>query len=165
MTKYRKSSKGLGNYEVGYRRPPAETRFQPGKSGNPRGHPKGLKSIGTLLVQMLGRWITVQENGRQRRMRMQDVIVQGLVNDAARRDAHALRQLFALMDRYCGPDQQEADSASLLPDDQAIIEDFISSLQVHRNASKSETSKTEPQESKSDSEGAAALEKKNPDGD
>ena len=29
--------------EVGYGKPPAEHRFKPGKSGNPRGRPKGAK--------------------------------------------------------------------------------------------------------------------------
>ena len=28
-------------YEVGYGKPPQATRFQPGKSGNPKGRPKG----------------------------------------------------------------------------------------------------------------------------
>jgi Family of unknown function (DUF5681) len=29
-----------GDYEVGYRKPPKTTQFQPGQSGNPRGRPK-----------------------------------------------------------------------------------------------------------------------------
>ncbi len=32
------------SYEVGYAKPPAETRFKPGQSGNPRGRPKGAKN-------------------------------------------------------------------------------------------------------------------------
>jgi hypothetical protein len=31
-------------YDVGYRRPPQDTRFAPGRSGNPRGRPKGSKN-------------------------------------------------------------------------------------------------------------------------
>lgn len=31
-------------YEVGYRRPPQDTRFAPGRSGNPKGRPKGSKN-------------------------------------------------------------------------------------------------------------------------
>jgi len=32
------------DYEVGYKKPPKNTRFKPGKSGNPSGRPKGSKN-------------------------------------------------------------------------------------------------------------------------
>ena len=32
------------DYEVGYRKPPEKTRFKAGKSGNPKGRPKGAKN-------------------------------------------------------------------------------------------------------------------------
>ncbi|MGK7651962.1 DUF5681 domain-containing protein [Roseovarius sp. B08] len=32
------------DYEVGYAKPPANTRFKPGQSGNPKGRPKGAKN-------------------------------------------------------------------------------------------------------------------------
>ena len=110
-------------YSVGYGRPPLNTRFQPGKSGNPRGRPKAQKSLGQVLEEALSRRIAVNENGRQRTMRMRDVIVQGLVNDAAKRDARALRLLFSLMDRYSGDQEGAADT--LLPDDRAILEAYL----------------------------------------
>lgn len=110
-------------YAVGYRHPPLHTRFQPGKSGNPRGRPKGQKTLGQALNEALSRRITVNENGRQRTMRMRDVIVQGLVNDAAKRDARALRLVFVLMDRYSGDQDGTADM--LLPDDRAILESYL----------------------------------------
>src|SRR5439155_19699892 len=83
------------DYEIGYGRPPAATRFQPGQSGNPRGRPKGARSIGQMLQQALNRRVPVHENGRERRIRLQDAIIQGLVNDAARRNHNALRLLFS----------------------------------------------------------------------
>lgn len=128
MTKHCKPSKPAGDYRVGYRRPPPGRRFKQGKSGNPRGRPKGRKSLGRVLIEALSRRITVQENGKDRKMLMRDVIVQGLVNDAARRDPKAVRLLFALIGRYGDSLEQDTDMVSLLLQDETIIAEFVASL-------------------------------------
>ena len=62
----RKSSDGT--YSVGYGRPPEETRFKPGQSGNPKGRPKGSKNLRTLFAEELRRSVTLKENGKTRRV-------------------------------------------------------------------------------------------------
>ena len=37
------------DYEVGYAKPPKDTRFKPGQSGNPRGRPKGARNKKTEI--------------------------------------------------------------------------------------------------------------------
>ena len=39
--------------EVGYGKPPVEHRFEPGKSGNPRGRPKGAKGRRAVAKRVL----------------------------------------------------------------------------------------------------------------
>ena len=39
---------------VGYRRPPRHSRFQPGQSGNPRGRPRGVKSLSVIVRKIVG---------------------------------------------------------------------------------------------------------------
>ena len=118
-----------GNYQIGFGRPPVATRFQPGQSGNPRGRPRGARSIGQMLQQALNRRVIVHENGRERSIRLQDVILQGLVNDAARRDHNALRLLFWLLERYGQSGETAINLGELTADDSAIIERYISTLQ------------------------------------
>src|ERR1700677_3309466 len=99
MVGARMSDKGLKDREVGYGRPPQRTRFQPGRSGNPRGRPKGSKTLSAALYDALGKRIPITEHGRTRMRRVRDVIVRGLVSDAARREPQALKLLFALHNR------------------------------------------------------------------
>src|ERR1700738_509819 len=59
------------DYAVGYGKPPAETRFPKGQSGNPEGRPRGTKKLVTLLGEVLsqrfglpnpdGSWMTKAE--------------------------------------------------------------------------------------------------------
>jgi Family of unknown function (DUF5681) len=60
-------------YVVGYRRPPKTTRFVAGKSGNPKGRPKGTRSIGAILRDIIQQKIGVTENGKTRRMPVLEV--------------------------------------------------------------------------------------------
>ena len=48
---------GDGDYEVGYGRPPKETRFTPGKSGNPKGRPKRKRSLAADLRKEVERMV------------------------------------------------------------------------------------------------------------
>jgi hypothetical protein len=62
--------KGLDatDYIVGYGRPPKERQFAAGKSGNPKGRPKGSRTMGAMLQDILNQKIAVTENGKTRRI-------------------------------------------------------------------------------------------------
>jgi hypothetical protein len=40
-------------YSVGYGRPPKHTRFKPGRSGNPKGRPRGSRNLSTEMQKVL----------------------------------------------------------------------------------------------------------------
>jgi Family of unknown function (DUF5681) len=75
-------SEGKRPYAVGYKKPPAGTRFKPGQSGNLRGRPKGFKNIATAIEEELKERIPVTENGRRRTISKGEAIAKQLINKA-----------------------------------------------------------------------------------
>lgn len=92
------------DYEVGYGRPPASKRFQPGRSGNPGGRPRKQKTIGALLEQALSKRVRIQENGVTKWLSMKEIALAQLINNAAKGDLRAMKRLISLIERYSGPD-------------------------------------------------------------
>ncbi len=124
MTRSSNTRPPRGDYVVGYGRPPVSGQFKPGQSGNPKGRPKAKADFGTILEQALTARVAVQENGRRRHVSMREVIVRGLVADAARRDPKALRMLMVLLQRF-GPKPELAEAMVPSAEDQAILEDYL----------------------------------------
>jgi Family of unknown function (DUF5681) len=124
----------IGDYERGYGKPPPEHQFPPNTSGNPRGRPKGRKTIGKMLQDALQRKVKIQENGRTRTISVQEYMIINLVNDAARRDLKAIRAVFALQTQYVDSSETVLDLAELHPEDEAIVRDYIAKLAFESGA-------------------------------
>lgn len=111
-------------YEIGYRRPPASGRFKPGRSGNPKGRPKGTRNFVTLLQQELQQTVTVNENGRKRKITRQQAMVKRIVANALNGDARAILLLIDILKRTGLFSAQTAED--LLPDDyEAILDSYV----------------------------------------
>jgi len=117
-------------YEIGYGRPPAHTRFKPGHPGC-GGRPKKQRNGRTVLKDTLDERITIREGKRTRSVTKHDAIILRLVNDAASGDAKALSNLITLMRLYglIEQPQETTSTQSFTADDLAIITDFLGRLE------------------------------------
>lgn len=74
----KKPARAAGNeseYEVGYGKPPKNTRFKKGQSGNPKGRLKGRKNMSTIVSNVLDRNVTITENGQTRKVKFMEALV------------------------------------------------------------------------------------------
>jgi len=114
-------------YDIGYGKPPKETRFNRGKSGNKRGRPKVSKNTYTLLNEILGQKITVEANGRQFRISKKMAMLTQLVNKGVNGDIKAIS---TLLPHILMADIKEEDKEKLLAalnsEDKAILKMYIS---------------------------------------
>ncbi len=86
-------------YQVGYRRPPLHTRFQPGVSGNPSGRAKGSQNFKTLLDRILKEEIPLLDGDRSRKVSKAEAITRRLVIGALKGDLRSMFALFRLAEQ------------------------------------------------------------------
>ncbi len=85
--------------KVGYKQPPEHPRFKKGVSGNPKGRPRGKKTKTAFEVfnAALDRRITVKTADGETRLRLVEAIALSLVQQAAKGDRHARKEVMAFM--------------------------------------------------------------------
>jgi hypothetical protein len=84
------------DYEVGYRKPPKNTQFQKGISGNPTGRPKKSLDFDHELIRESKSFMTINENGRKKRISKHRVVVKQFIKQAMTGSVPATRAYFDL---------------------------------------------------------------------
>lgn len=114
-------------YKIGYGKPPENTKFKEGKSGNPKGRPKGSKNTYNLLNEILNQKLEVVENGKKIKISKKSAMLTQLINKGVKGDIKAITALLPHM-LMADIKEEEKDQviAALNRDDKAIIESYIS---------------------------------------
>ena len=87
------SENGSDENKVGYKKPPAATRFAKGKSGNPRGRPKGIKSKAAFAHKVLSQNVQILVDGKLRWFSIEELASRSLGKKAAEGDLSAIIKL------------------------------------------------------------------------
>ena len=111
--------------KVGYRKPPAKTRFKPGQSGNLNGRPKGSVNLKTDLRSELSEKIRIREGERSLKVSTQRAVLKALVAKALKGDARAANVVLTLVGKLFEPEAVAERVPALTADDQAILERFL----------------------------------------
>jgi hypothetical protein len=121
-------------YCVGYGRPPAETRFKPGVSGNPKGRRKKTPSFSEVTEQVLNEQIELRTGDRLLRMSNRQALVRSAIRQALNGKPRLLSVLPAIM-RYENENLQGRADANLnlAAEDEAILADFLARHKTPEN--------------------------------
>ena len=123
-------------YLVGPGRPPKEYQFKPGQSGNPKGAKRKPQSIApdlkALFERALSGKVTLRQGEKEKIISKAAAGIEQLVNQFAKGDRHARRDLLALAERLevdltagRGDTLGPAVAAALSANDEALLADYV----------------------------------------
>jgi len=110
---------------TGFTRPPRNSRFKPGQSGNPKGRPKGTRNLKTDLDNLLRKRVQIREDGEQRYVSRQELVLLALFERAAKGDARAATQLLGMIMKLEPKETRKEEPAPLTESDHDIVADFL----------------------------------------
>jgi hypothetical protein len=124
------------DYRVGPGRPPREYQFKPGQSGNPKGARRKPRSIApdlkALFERALSGKVTLRQGEQEKIITKAAAGIEQLVNQFAKGDRHARRDLLALAERLGvdlvagqGDALEQSVAAALSANDEALLADYV----------------------------------------
>jgi hypothetical protein len=112
-------------FAVGYKKPPQHSRFQPGRSGNPGGRQKGVRNFGTDVKRTLEVPVSLNDQGRARRVSTQEAALLRLREKALKGDARSIDQFLELAKIFNNSTAVESvGDKALAAEDQAILDAY-----------------------------------------
>jgi len=125
MAKGNRGKPPARGYAVGYGKPPAQTRFRAGQSGNPAGRRPGARNFKTDLLRTLGAPVKVKDGARTQTKSTQEGALMMLREKALRGDVRALDRLLELALRFNNDEGPTGPASPLSTDDHAMLAAYV----------------------------------------
>ncbi|MBB4260174.1 DUF5681 domain-containing protein [Bradyrhizobium sp. CIR3A] len=120
---------------IGYGNPPVHSRFKRGRSGNPKGRPRGSLNFVTDLERMLQAPVTVIDGGKSRKVSSQQGLLLRLKEKAFKGEPRALDKYVSLAATFFAKTEEPAASKPLAAEDQTILERYRQEVLAEATAS------------------------------
>jgi hypothetical protein len=111
--------------QTGYKQPPRAGQFKKGRSGNPKGRPKGSGNFKTDLLQVMGETVFILQNGERRPVSGRKAVALKLLHGAMSGDAKALGTLTNHLLKHDIDADAKPQVEIVTENDRVIIEDFL----------------------------------------
>jgi len=116
-------------YEVGFGKPPQQSRFRKGVSGNPQGRPKGTLNKKTILSRTLREKVVITENGKRKRITKREALYKQIVNKGVSGDLKAAVEIIKLDSSSESQGEDGPMDTGLSGSDQEILGGIVEAMQ------------------------------------
>jgi hypothetical protein len=114
--------------DVGYGKPPRSHQFKPGRSGNPRGRPKGVKNEETILRELLHHKVVLNERGKSRKIILLEAILRKVAEGCLRGN---VKSVAFLLNRYYAASAGSNIDSEIGEDDKAVLDAFLKKFETN----------------------------------
>jgi translation initiation factor RLI1 len=114
---------------VGYGKPPSNTRFRRGVSGNPKGRPKGSRNVASVFAKTLREKVVINEHGQRKTITKLEAAIKQFVNKAAGGDLRALQMLVSLSREAETRELSQPERSIIAEVDQRVMESIVRRFQ------------------------------------
>src|SRR5258706_1733847 len=93
--------------KIGYKHPPAKSKFRKGQSGNPRGRRKGQRNLTPVLIDVLRQTVKVKQGRKAQSMSKGEALIQILLSKAHNGDGRAIKAVLLVTEKIARIDTPE----------------------------------------------------------